>query len=49
MFDYFWIAAVQLTTTVIGAALDCWGLALTRNRFPSFVTAYTWLSYPWRC
>ena len=40
MFDYFRIAAVQLTTTVSGAALDCWGVALTRNRSPSFVTAY---------
>jgi hypothetical protein len=34
------IAAVQLTTTVSGAALlDCWGFALTRNRCPSLVTA----------
>ena len=24
--NYFWIAAVQLTTTVSGATLDCWGV-----------------------
>jgi hypothetical protein len=37
---YLWIAAVQLRTTVSDAApLDCWGLASTRNRCPSSVTA----------
>ena len=37
---YLWIAAVQLRTTVSGAApLDFCGVALTRNRCPSLVTA----------
>ena len=36
---YLWIAAVQLRTTVSGVPLAGWGRALTRNRFPSFVTA----------
>ena len=37
---YLRIAAVQLRTTVSGAAsLDFRGVALTRNRCPSFVTA----------
>ena len=29
--NYFWIVAVELSTTVIGAARDCWGVPLTRN------------------
>ena len=38
---YFWIAVVQLRTTVSGAAaLDSRDLTLTRNRCPSLVTAY---------
>jgi hypothetical protein len=37
---YLWIAAAQLSTTVSGAAtLDFGGVALTRKRCPSLVTA----------
>ena len=37
---YLWSTAVQLRTTVSGAPpLDCWDVALTRNRCRSLVTA----------
>lgn len=38
--SYLWIAAVQLRTTVKGAApLDFCGVVVTRKRCPSLVTA----------
>jgi hypothetical protein len=36
--NYFGIVVVQLVRTVMGVTRD-WAVALTRNRFPSFVTA----------
>ena len=36
---HFCTASSQLTTTVSGSVRDCCSNTLTRNRFPSFVTA----------
>src|SRR6476646_6700038 len=42
--DYFWSVEVQLTMTVSGVAVAVFCGLLTRNRCPSLVTAYTWMT-----